>query len=118
MSALLDFHDAVIYQRDLNNFKAGNWLNDACIGFCMRYMEYAVYPDSQDLLFLDPSVVSLMKVQCMDEEDWEGITKGLKMSSRKMLFVPVNDNNSFQGGNVIYLFCCFYLKSRVILSFS
>ena len=98
MSALLDFHDAVIYKRDLDNFEPGNWLNDACVGFCMRFMEHAVFPSNKDtLLFMDPSVVSLIKVQSMDEEDMEGIARGLKMSSRKLLFVPTNDNNSFQG---------------------
>lgn len=97
MSALLDFHDAVIYQRDLNNFDPHTWLNDACIGFCFRYMEKQLFPTMPYLLFIDPSVVSLIKVQRMDEEDLEGISRGLMISSRKILFVPTNDNNSFQG---------------------
>lgn len=97
MSALLDFHDAVIYPRDLRNFEPGNWLNDACIGFCLRYMEHGIFPHNPELLFFDPSVVSLIKVQCLDEEDLEGISRGLRISDRKILFVPINDNNSFQG---------------------
>jgi hypothetical protein len=97
MLVLLDFHDAVIYQRDLNNLEPGNWLNDACIGFYLRYMEHTMFPSSGHILFLDPSVVSLIKVQCMDEDDLEGISRGLQISTRKLLFVPTNDNNSFQG---------------------
>lgn len=97
MSALLDFHDAVLYTRDVKNFEVGNWLNDACIAFCLRHMEYIDFPTSPYILFMDPSVVSLIKVQSMDEEDLAGISKGLKLSLRKLLFVPTNDNNSFEG---------------------
>lgn len=97
MAALLNFHDAVLYTRDVKNFEVGNWLNDACIGFCLRHMEYVEFPNSPFILFMDPSVVSLIKVQYMDEEDLAGISRGLQLQSRKLLIVPTNDNNSFEG---------------------
>ena len=93
---LLNFHDAIIYQRDLDNFSEGKWLNDACIGFIYKYMECVEFTDER-LLFMDPSVVSMIKVQVMDEEDYEGVSRGLKISNRKLIFVPTNDNNSFEG---------------------
>ena len=97
MTALLDFHDAVLYDRDMQNFEANQWLNDACIGFILRHYEHTVFPHSPHLLFMDPSVVSLVKNQCMDEEDLVGIAKGLNIFARKLLFVPANDNCSFEG---------------------
>lgn len=93
--ALLDYHDAVIYQRDLANFHSGKWLNDACIGFRMKYMEVALFPDKPYILFMDPSVVSMLKVQILDEEDLESVSKGLNIMSRKLIFVPTSDNKSF-----------------------
>ena len=73
----------------------GHWLNDAVINYCYRCLETR-FPGPR-FLFMDPSVVSFMRLQCEEREEWEELAVGTRVAEREWLFVPVNDNESFQG---------------------
>ena len=90
---IVNYHDACIYQSDLNLLQGNQWLNDACINFGMTHLSVrcneennnkkknASCCDDQDsdsqhqqhvrMEFLDPSVVSFFmhQISLGDEED-------------------------------------------------
>ena len=89
---LINYHDACIYGRDvrlLENPRA--WLNDACLHYqCVRLQQ--TY-DSNDVLFLDPSVVFCLVHQLEDVDEFQQFAAGyptLKTTCRKVL-LPIND---------------------------
>eukprot|EP00903_Cladosiphon_okamuranus_P006735 g6570.t2 len=91
MAQVLNYHDAVIYDTDVGLFGDGGWLNDSCINWFFRVLEHEVFPGRQELLFMDPAVVSCMMNQCDDEEELVDLGRGLDLGSRSMVFVPVNN---------------------------
>jgi hypothetical protein len=96
---LLDFHDALIYQRDIQLFHDGNWINDSCINFCFRFFEFTLFQNNRNILFMDPAVVSCIKIQDLDEDDIAQLNKGLRISTRDIILVPCNDNSSFDSSS-------------------
>jgi len=138
---LLNYHDAVIYPSDLALLDSRTaWLNDACIHFQMtrlqqRHLKHRQQEKGGDLadngngdgddggtgvehledLFLDPSVVSFLMHQLVDEddEDYEDELSNLRASwklpelptetsaqetmqrhrypKRKRIFIPISD---------------------------
>mmetsp|Transcript_12698 Transcript_12698/g.20244 ORF Transcript_12698/g.20244 Transcript_12698/m.20244 type:complete len:271 (-) Transcript_12698:71-883(-) len=99
---MLNFHDAVLYDRDVQLFKGRSWLNDACINFYFRYLEYDVFGHEgahETVIFMDPAVVSFMMLQCTDDDDYDDLRRGLKLDQKSLIFVPVNDNTSFDSSS-------------------
>lgn len=58
----------VLYKSDLRLLKAPNWLNDNCINFYLNHLQREEYKHRPDFLFMDPTVVSCMMVQCEGKE--------------------------------------------------
>ena len=85
--------DADIYGRDLNLFLSRNWLNDSCINYCLRRFEIQL--SDQSILLMDPSVVSFLRIQCDDEDEYAELALGQQASLRKWIFIPVNNSESF-----------------------
>lgn len=83
---------ADIYRRDVELLQSGQWLNDSVINYCFRRLEIKY---SNDFLFMDPSVVAFMRMQCVDCDEWRELAVGISISTRRWLLVPVNDNDSF-----------------------
>jgi len=121
---IVNYHDALIYQSDLNLLDEGQWVNDACINFGMTHLAVRHEGNCQDggsvirMKFLDPSVVSYFMHQlCLSDEDdidelcnlysmWglsaakstpEQMTSGDYQTL--VLFIAVNDNNSTGFGS-------------------
>lgn len=93
--SVIDYHDALLYRRDVDLFNDGQWLNDSCINFIFRVFEYFSFPQLHDVLFLDPSVASYIKLQALDDDDIRDLDRGNRFNERKWILVPVNDNTSF-----------------------
>jgi Ulp1 family protease len=93
-SDILDYHGATINRKELSYFESSQWLNDSCINFVFRWFEYSVFLERKEILFMDPAVVSYIKLQELDSDDIDQLWKGLKLASRKFLFLPCNDNQS------------------------
>lgn len=92
MSLLASFQDIDIYTRDFQSLESRNWLNDSCVSFCMKRIEALVNCDN--ILFMDASVVSFLKLQCESESEFEDLEDGLETRSRDWIFLPINDLNS------------------------
>jgi Ulp1 family protease len=93
---LLNFHDAVIYKRDLNLLlNERGWLNDAIIHFYFEYLQQQS-PAIGDY-FMDPSVVSYFMHQCIENDDIQEFVQSAPFPSpstigtRGRIFIAVND---------------------------
>jgi len=111
---ILNYHDAVLYQSDLNILlHPQQWLNDACIHFALTRLDQQLQQQGQaqnqsqeacKCKFLDPSVLSFFMHQWDEEKDGDEDVLGLKLhdknttantstTSRNVLFfLPINDN--------------------------
>ena len=87
-------NDADIYERDVNLFRRGQWLNDACINYCLRKVE-STFPPNNIILLLDPAVGSFFRLQCSDEDDFRDFCIGNSIADRQWIFIPINDNQGF-----------------------
>lgn len=96
MEKSINYHDAVVYRRDVANFCDGCWLNDSCINFCWKYFEFAKFPEKHHIYFMDPSLMSYVKLQIVDDDDVQSIRSRQRLTSRSYIFVPCNDNMSFE----------------------
>jgi Ulp1 family protease len=80
-------------RRDLILFQPGNWLNDACINYCLRRLEEKILDPS--ILFLDPAVVSFLRIQCVDDDEYAELAVGTDILQKTWVFIPLNDSDSF-----------------------
>ena len=102
------YNDVILYPSDLVRFKDGHWLNDQCINFCFKWFENEEFKAFPSLLFFDPAVVSCLRLQCQDDDEYAELSDGLNLSTKSLLFVPVNDNDSFQSNSSHWsLLICF-----------
>lgn len=58
----------LLYKSDMRLLKPPNWLNDNCINFYFNHLQHDLYKHRPDLLFMDPTVVSCLMVQCTGED--------------------------------------------------
>ena len=93
MSLVLSYDDADLYENDVKLFSGKQWLNDSCINFCFRRISSQA--NNTSILFMDPSVVSFLTLQCNDDDEYESLAKGIDINNRDWLIVPINDNESF-----------------------
>jgi Ulp1 family protease len=135
---LIDYHNAVLYPRDLSFFQDSNWLNDNCINFVFRWYQHNLrrsegnslpllhLPCSVDslsscsvspILFMDPSVVSHLRSQRLDEDDLQDLRRGLQLSRYKYLFIPCNDQSSFASASTHWSLLVVDLTSQQVYSF-
>mmetsp|Transcript_14761 Transcript_14761/g.27765 ORF Transcript_14761/g.27765 Transcript_14761/m.27765 type:complete len:266 (+) Transcript_14761:4137-4934(+) len=114
---ILNYHDACIYESDLNLLLKNEWLNDACINYGMTRLSTCLEDkctnghghDSPLIMkFLDPSVISYFMFQLTphDPDDIEefsglclswGFAEASETSIPTILLLPINDHHSQQG---------------------
>lgn len=80
-------------RRDLILFQPGNWLNDACINYSFRRLESKILDPS--ILLLDPAVVSFLRIQCVDDDEYAELADGTGILRKTWVFIPINDCDSF-----------------------
>jgi Ulp1 family protease len=113
MSLLLSsYRDADIYQRDLNLFKHGCWLNDSCIHHCFNVIEDEI--ENNSIFFMDPSVVSFLMLQA-DAEDESDFLSNNDIFIKECIVIPVNDNQSFDSISSHWSLMVYFLKYNLIL---
>ncbi|OQR82186.1 SUMO protease [Thraustotheca clavata] len=91
------YHDAQLYDQDLKLFTQNAWLNDAAINFYLTMIYHEMVHGRDDVLLMDPAVVSCMMLQCDDEEDLLDLAHGLQLQFKKMILLPVNDRENFDS---------------------
>jgi Ulp1 family protease len=93
---ILNYHDAVIYQSDLDILKSSSaWLNDACVNFYFTRLQVSIRSNNTSFKFMDPSVLSFFMHQWDEEEDRDDDVLGLLMTgqnNKRLYFLPINDN--------------------------
>jgi sentrin-specific protease 8 len=104
----ISFKDAVIWENDVELFAPGQWLNDSCINWCFRQILDEEEGAEEDVLLMDPSVVSFMMTQCETAEEEDELVQGQSISSKKVICLPVSDNEGFSSGSSHWslLLCC------------
>lgn len=96
---LFSYHDINIYEKEKSFFYPGQWLNDVCIYYGLKLFEteeLSSFAYSSVFLYFDPAVVSFLNLQVQDEEEYEELAHGLNIEAKVWLFVPINDNSSFE----------------------
>jgi Ulp1 family protease len=101
---IINYHDACIYQSDLDILKQnGSWLNDTIMLFEMTHLSVTFgAKTSHRIRYLDPSVVEFFmhSLSLTDEDDLEEFQNlynkwcNVDCNDDVILLVPLNDNNS------------------------
>jgi Ulp1 family protease len=100
MTSYISYKDADIYYRDLVLFRAGGWLNDACINYCLKVIEDSLSDILKlKIILMDPSVCSFLRLQCIEEDEFEDMRISLNISSKEWILLPINDNESFESSS-------------------
>lgn len=103
---LVNYHDAVVYRSDASLTAPGKWLNDRIIYWYFKYLELGsiskeiaggTFPT--DILLMDPSVVSFMRIQCEDEDDFASLARGQRIASRRLVLMPCSDSTNFESAS-------------------
>lgn len=102
---IVNFKDVCIYGRDLRLFEEdGEWLNDTCIQYQFKRLEKYLSKTittkggrcrkNDDVLMMDPAVVSFFMHQCDDDDEINDFAAGyndFRFPIRRV-FIPINDN--------------------------
>jgi glutaredoxin len=106
MALLLSYHDACLYEADLQRFTDDQWLNDNCINLFFAYVRYHALLVRREVpaagalradqcLFVDPSVVACLVIQCDEDDEIQELGEGLNLVCKELIFIPVNDSTNF-----------------------
>eukprot|EP00123_Amoebidium_parasiticum_P020564 comp5245_c0_seq1/m.1285 comp5245_c0_seq1/g.1285 ORF comp5245_c0_seq1/g.1285 comp5245_c0_seq1/m.1285 type:complete len:212 (-) comp5245_c0_seq1:404-1039(-) len=115
MGIALDYHDSLLYDDDVRLLEDGLWLNDKIISFFYEYLEYDVFPDNSDLLFVSPITSHLIAHSGAAEAAF--VVESLDFGSRQLIFVAVNNNENAgaAGGSHWSLLVYVRAKNRLLL---
>eukprot|EP00981_Chlorochromonas_danica_P004476 scaffold902_cov254-Ochromonas_danica.AAC.22 len=108
MTLLFSFQDVDMYDRDAELFEEGEWLNDTCIHFglqCLQEQQYqqhcsgdkigGVQKREGSVKLIDPAIVSFLRLQVEEEDEYEELSHGLALPQYDWLVLPINDNTAF-----------------------
>lgn len=98
---ILSFNDSLVYQSDLSLLDEGKWLNDRIIGFVFDYFENEVFKKECDqnlFAFINPSTVQYLKLCESLDEAATCFLEPLNLKEKKIVFLPLNSNPSFDAG--------------------
>jgi Ulp1 family protease len=107
---LVTYHDIDIYERDIYLFKQEEWLNDACINFCLKRTELAASQQARVLL-MDAAVVAFMRFQVDDEDEVEELAGNLGVAHRAWILAPVNDCTYLGGSSSHWSLLAYHVQS-------
>lgn len=95
---VLSFQDSLLRRSDLALLQGPNWLNDHVIGFAFEYFSSERFRDLKEaVLFISPEVTQFIK--CASSLDELALfLEPLALSSRRWLFLAVNDNSDQTAG--------------------
>lgn len=110
MTLLFSFQDVDMYDRDAELFEEGEWLNDTCIHFGLQCLqeqydeqcsskivrgERELKERERTVKLVDPAVVSFLRLQVEEEDEYEELSHGLALPQYDWLVLPINDNTAF-----------------------
>lgn len=107
---ILSFGDSLLHLSDLILIEKSGWLNDKIIGFVYEYFEVEQFKNAKDdIVFLNPSVVQLIKM--LPKMEAAAILDSSNLLQKKLAFIPLNDNETlYPGGSHWSLIVCDFTK--------
>ncbi|KAJ0001842.1 hypothetical protein NQD34_001638 [Periophthalmus magnuspinnatus] len=95
---VLSFQDSLLRRSDLALLEGPYWLNDQVIGFAFEYFSAERFPNLKDsIAFISPEVTQFIKCASCSEE-LALFLEPLGLSSRRWVFLAVNDNSNQTAG--------------------
>lgn len=117
---ILSFNDSIVYESDLGLLEEGNWLNDRIIGFVCDYFENEIFKTECDqnlIAFINPSTVQYLKL-CQNYDEAEAcFLEPLNLKNKKLIFLPLNSNESVDAGGSHWSFLVIDNRNSRIIHF-
>ncbi|KAM0844063.1 hypothetical protein ACQ4PT_057305 [Festuca glaucescens] len=90
---VLSYGDVVLLRSDLAILRGRHFLNDRIIAFYLAHLSsaFGANDDDADLLLLPPSIPYLLS-NLPDPESVAMVAEPIRLASRRLVFLPVNDN--------------------------
>lgn len=91
---IVNYKDVCVYGRDLRLFEEdGEWINDTCINFHLKHIEGVYTRHDDDILLMDPAVISFFMHQCDDDDEMNDFAAGYNdfRYPIRRVFIPIND---------------------------
>lgn len=88
-SVVLNFHDTLLHQSDVDLLSGENWLNDNVISFYFEYLQRIIYKKRKELLFISPEVTQCLKIS--PQEELGVFLDPLKFRECQFVFLALND---------------------------
>lgn len=119
---LLNYHDSLLYESDLELLNQGNWLNDRLIGFIYEYLERDEFEiecgERNRFSFVNPSTVQYLKLCESLNEASCCFLDPLCLDKKDVIFFPLNNNNETQvAGGSHWSLLVFYRKSHLLVHY-
>lgn len=94
---ILSYNDINLYDYDVKLFNQGQWLNDICINFCFSCITTlnSSKISMNQILLMDASVVSFLRIQCEGDEEYKELYESLSLELKEWIFIPLNNARSF-----------------------
>ena len=99
MSYLFSYKDIPVYEHDVNFLNDRQWLNDICINLAFRIFEDDYGTSRNSVILMDPAAVSFLRLQVEDDDEYENMALSLRINDHDWIFMPVSDNESFDGAS-------------------
>lgn len=93
---VLNFHNTLLRESDVNLLMGPHWLNDQIISFYLEYLEKNVFQNTRGLLFISPEVVQCLKF--VTRQEMSIFLEPLNAKGKSFIFLPLNDNNEVKAG--------------------
>lgn len=93
---VLNFHNTLLRESDVNLLMGPHWLNDQIISFYLEYLEKNVFQNTRGLLFISPEVVQCLKF--VMRQEMSIFLEPLNAKGKSFIFLPLNDNNEVKAG--------------------
>lgn len=93
---VLNFHNTLLRESDVNLLMGPHWLNDQIISFYLEYLEQNVFHNKRGLLFISPEVVQCLKF--VSSQEMSIFLEPLNATGKSFIFLPLNDNTEVKAG--------------------
>ncbi|XP_036443172.1 sentrin-specific protease 8 [Colossoma macropomum] len=95
---VLSYQDSLLRRSDVSLLEGPHWLNDQVIGFAFEYFATERFKSLGDkVCFISPEVTQFIKCASCQEE-LALFLEPLRLSSRRWVFLAVNDNSNQTAG--------------------
>lgn len=99
MTSLFTFKDVDVSSRQAGFLQPRQWLDDVCINLSFRLFEDNL-PNSERFIYMvDPSVVSFIKLQIDEEEEFDELWTSQSFGEYEWIFFPLSDSATLERIN-------------------